>query len=154
MTDQMKRLLISLGMLLLLAILVSLVLWNVYDPGVWAKQGRWSQQFALSTTLDFALIQTGLSAVVWCCVSRSRTASPVKCFFGGAFGTFAVLMLFVMLRDQYVRLNATDWVFFSEDGILVYLIVIAPLISLLSGGLLCLERILAGVLTRGIKAPD
>lgn len=155
MTNGMKRLLIFLGMLFIFAVLVTLILWNIYDPGVWVKQGRWSREFAVSTTIDFALIQAALAAVVWSClICISGAMSPVKYFCYGSLATFAVLMLFVIAFlwscSRYAVLGATNWVFFSEDGVLVYAIVVLPLVSLLSGALLCLKGLMVKALTSGV----
>jgi hypothetical protein len=154
----MKRALTVAFLLLILGAATIPILWHAYDIRPFIDGGAYTREYALNRVMWFSSFITILMIPVWIWLTRTSTSqSGAKIFWKGAAYTLIVLVLYafiVMQRRNSWRSSdgVNDWAmfygdtngfFFSEVGVLSFALEVMPAVSIISGMLLVLERLIA-----------
>jgi hypothetical protein len=132
--------------------LSTVVLWWSYDISSQIKGEHYKQGQALKLVAEMALIITVLTALAWVFTVKSKPdTSPLQAIWGATWRTgmalfsyWAVVFAFMNFSPNPVPLPDSSFIsllghinshFFSEAGWLSYLLTVAPIMTLLSGGL-------------------
>ncbi len=136
--------------------LSAVVLWWSYDISSQIKGEHYERGQALKLVAEMALIITVLTALAWVFTVKSNPdTSPLRAIWGATWRTgvalfsyWAVVFGFMNFSPNPVPLPDSSFIpllghinshFFSEAGWLSYLLMVAPIMTLLSGGLYCVH---------------
>lgn len=162
----MRRVLIAIALLFVLGAVTIPILWYAYEMEPVIEGGAYSRSVARNAVFHFSLITTILTSAVWIWLTRSsKPQTGAKIFWKGAALTLIVLWLYgfavVYRRSTWTTSQGVnDWAmffghtnafFFSEARWLSFALEVAPAISLLSGSLLYIHRLVA---PRNVKSLD